>query len=172
MLAPVSSIMGEILLVGMSAPESRLMEARTAADWTVRRSLLALPGVSQVVPIGGRVRQYQILVDPEKLRAHGVGLEAVLAAAAGSNRNASGGVYRSGGRETLIRGIGRTRDLEEIGRTVVTVKSGVPVLLEDLAEVRIGAGLRLGTGSVNGEPAVILSIQKQPGANTVPVPVF
>ncbi|MYI06656.1 MAG: efflux RND transporter permease subunit, partial [Gemmatimonadetes bacterium] len=109
-LAPVSSIMGEILLIGITAPPDRLMEARTAADWTVRPRLLALPGVAQVVPIGGEVRQYQILVHPERLLAYRVGLDEVLAAAAESNRNVSGGIYRSGGREVLIRGLGRARD--------------------------------------------------------------
>jgi len=166
-LAPVSSIMGEILLVGMSAPESQLMEARTAADWTVRRRLLAVPGVSQVIPIGGQVRQYQVLVDPDRLRAYRIGLDEVLVAAANSNKNVSGGVYRSGGQEVVIRGLGRARNLEEIGLTVVTTRDGTPVLLEDVAEVRIGPKIRFGTASVNAEPAVILSIQKQPGANTL-----
>ena len=166
-LAPVSSIMGEILLVGMTAPEAQLMEARTAADWTVRRRLLAVPGVSQVVPIGGEVRQYQILVDPGRMRAYGIALDEILAAAAASNRNVSGGVYRSGGREVLIRGLGRARGLEEVGLTVVAVRDGVPVLIEDVAEVRIGPKIRFGTAAVNAEPAVILSIQKQPGANTL-----
>ncbi len=166
-LAPVSSIMGEILLVGMTAPEAQLMEARTAADWTVRRRLLAVPGVSQVIPIGGEVRQYQILVDPGRMRAYGIALDEVLAAAAASNRNVSGGVYRSGGREVLIRGLGRARGLEEIGLTVVAVRDGVPVLIEHVADVRIGPKIRFGTAAVNAEPAVILSIQKQPGANTL-----
>ncbi len=166
-LAPVSSIMGEILLVGMTAPESQLMEARTAADWMVRRRLLALPGVSQVIPIGGEVRQYQVLVDPGRMRAYRIALDEILAAAAASNRNVSGGVYRSGGREVLIRGLGRARGLEEIGLTVVAVRDGVPVLIEDVAEVRIGPKIRFGTAAVNAEPAVILSIQKQPGANTL-----
>ena len=166
-LAPVSSIMGEILLVGMTAPEAQLMEARTAADWTVRRRLLAVPGVSQVVPIGGEVRQYQILVDPGRMRAYGIALDEILAAAAASNRNVSGGVYRSGGREVLIRGLGRARDLEEIGLTVVAVREGIPVLIEDVADMRIGPKIRFGTAAVNAEPAVILSIQKQPGANTL-----
>ncbi len=166
-LAPISSIMGEILLIGMTAPEKQLMEARTAADWIVRRRLLALPGVSQVVPIGGEVRQYQILVDPRRMLSYGVALDEVLAAAAGSNRNVSGGVYRSGGREVLIRGLGRARGLEDIGLTVVAVRDRVPVLIEDVAEVRIGPRVRFGTASVNAQPAVILSIQKQPGANTL-----
>ena len=166
-LAPVTSIMGEIMLVGMSAPEDRLMEARTAADWVVRPRLLAVPGVAQVVAIGGQVRQYQVLVDPERMLAYGVGLDEVLAAATESNRNVSGGIYHSGGGEILIRGLGRARDPEEIGLTVVTTRGGVPVLLDDLAEVRIGPAVRFGTASVNAEPAVILSIQKQPGANTL-----
>ncbi|MDE2796686.1 MAG: efflux RND transporter permease subunit [Gemmatimonadota bacterium] len=166
-LAPVASIMGEILLIGMSAPEGRLMEARTAADWVVRPRLLAVPGVAQVITIGGQVRQYQVLVDPERLLAYGVGLDEVLAAAEESNRNVSGGIYRSGGGEVLIRGLGRARDPEEIGLTVVATRDGVPVLIQDLAEVRIGPKVRFGTASVNAEPAVVLSIQKQPGANTL-----
>ena len=166
-LAPVSSIMGEILLIGISAPDSLLMEARASADWTVRRRLLAIPGVSQVTPIGGQVRQYQVLVDPERLQAYRVGLDQVLAAAAGSNRNASGGVFHSGGQEVLIRSLGRARNPEDIGQTVVDTRNGTPVLIKDVADVRIGPKLRYGTASVNANPAVILSIQKQPEANTL-----
>ncbi len=167
LLAPVSSIMGEILLVGMSAPPHLLMETRTAADWAVRPRLLAVPGVAQVAVIGGQVRQYQVLLDPERLLAYGVALGEVLDAAAESNRNVSGGIYRAGGGEVLIRGIGRARDLEDIGLTVVAVRNGVPVLIEDLAEVRIGPRVRFGTASVNAAPAVVLSVQKQPLANTL-----
>ena len=166
-LAPVASIMGEILLIGINAPEDRLMEARTAADWVVRPRLLAVPGVAQVVPIGGEVRQYQVLVDPNRLLAYRIGLDEVLAAAAESNANVSGGIYRSGGREILIRGLGRARRPEEIGLTVVAVRSGVPVLINDIAEVRIGPKVRFGTASVNAEPAVVITVQKQPGANTL-----
>ena len=168
-LAPVTSIMGEILLIGMSAPQNSLMEARTAADWVVRPRLLAVPGVAQVVAIGGQVRQYQVLIDPERLLAYRVGLDEVLTAAMESNRNVSGGLYRSGGGDILIRGLGRVRDTEEIGLTVVTTRAGVPVLINDLAEVRIGPRVRFGTAAVNAEPAVILTIQKQPGANTLEV---
>ena len=166
-LAPISSIMGEIILVGMSAPDTLLMETRTAADWTVRRRLLSVPGVAQVIPIGGHVRQYQVLVDPNRLSAHRLGLDEVVAAAAASNRNASGGVYRAGGQEVLIRGIARARDLEDIALTVITTRDGTPVRLADVAEVRIGPKVRFGTAAVNAQPAVILSIQKQPGANTL-----
>ena len=166
-LAPVSSIMGEILLVGLAAPPELLMEARTAADWVVRPRLLALPGVAQVVPVGGDVRQYQVLVDPDRLRAYGIGLDEVLAAASESSANVSGGVYESGGSAVVIRGIGRAREAGEIGLAVVRVRDGVPVLLRDVAEVRVGSGVRLGTASVNAAPAVVLSVQKQPGANTL-----
>ncbi len=166
-LAPITSIMGEILLVGITASDDLLMEARTEADWTVRRRLLAVPGVAQVIPIGGEVRQYQVLVRPEMLRAYGLSLETVVEAAAESNRNASGGVYRSGGQEVLIRGLGRARSVEDIGRTVVASRGGIPVLLQDVAEVRIGPKYRFGAASVNAEPAVVLAVQKQPGANTL-----
>ncbi|MDE2805598.1 MAG: efflux RND transporter permease subunit [Gemmatimonadota bacterium] len=166
-LAPVASIMGEILLLGLVAPEDRLTEARTAADWMVRPRLLAVPGVAQVVVIGGHVRQYQVLVDPERLLAYGVTLDEVLVAATESNRNASGGIYRSSGGEVVIRGLGRARNPEEIGQTVVAVRSGVPMLIDDLADVDIGPRVRFGTGSVDAEPAVVLSIQKQPGVNTL-----
>jgi len=166
-LAPITSIMGEILLVGITASDDLLMEARTEADWTVRRRLLAVPGVAQVIPIGGEVRQYQVLVRPEMLRAYGLSLETVVEAAAESNRNASGGVYRSGGQEVLSRGLGRARSVEDIGRTVVASRGGIPVLLQDVAEVRIGPKYRFGAASVNAEPAVVLAVQKQPGANTL-----
>ena len=166
-LAPISSIMGEIMLVGLSAAEARLMEVRTLADWVVRRRLLAVPGVSQVVSQGGDVREYQVLVDPQRLLAYRVGLEDVLAATAGSSENVSGGLYWSSGREVLIRGIVRPGGVEDIARTVVTTRDGTPVLIEDLAEVRIGPKITYGTGAVNAEPAVILSIQKQAGANTL-----
>ena len=166
-LAPITSIMGEILLIGVTAPEDRLMEARTAADWIVRPRLLALPGVAQAVPIGGEVRQYQVLVDPRRLLAYRIGIDEVLAAATESNANVSGGIYRSGGQEILIRGLGRARTPEEIGTTVVAVRNGVPVLIRDVAEARIGPKVRFGTAAVNAAPAVVVSVQKQPGANTI-----
>jgi CzcA family heavy metal efflux pump len=165
-LAPVSSIMGEILMIGLTGPQSP-EELRTVADWTVRRRLLAIQGVSQVVPIGGEVKEYQVLADPARMRAAGVTLEDVLRAAAGANRNAAGGVYRDRGQEVVIRGIGRVRSAEEIAQTVVAVHDGVPVLLGQVAEVAIGAAPKVGDGSVNATAGVVLSVQKQPGANTL-----
>lgn len=167
-LAPISSIMGEIMLIGVTG-DRRIspMEMRTVADWTLRRRLLAVPGVSQVIPIGGEVKQYQVLVSPDRLSAYGVTLQEVLRAAEGSNVNASGGVYMDRGQEYLIRGVGRVRDADDIARTVVTTRHGVPVLIGDVADVRVGAATKLGDGSIDAAPAVVMSIQKQPNTNTI-----
>jgi CzcA family heavy metal efflux pump len=165
-LAPVSSIMGEIMMIGLTGSQSP-MELRTVADWTIRRRLLAVPGVAQVIPTGGAVRQYQVLADPARMIAVGVTLDEVVRAAGGSNANASGGVYMSSGQEYVIRGIGRVQGEDDIARTVVAVRGGVPVLLSQVADVRIGPAPRFGEGSVNAEPGVVLAVQKQPGANTL-----
>ena len=171
-LAPITSIMGEILLVGlttdaMTKESLSPMEVRTVADWVVRKRLLAIPGVAQVVPIGGAVKQYQVLVHPDRLRSYGVSLSDVLRAAESSNAIASGGVYLESGQEILIRGLGRVQQLADIEKTVVRLVNGAPVRIGDVAAVQIGAKPRFGTASVNAEPAVILSIQKQPNANTL-----
>jgi len=167
-LAPITSIMGEIMLVAITGSEHvSPMDVRTVADWTVRRRLLALPGVAQVIPLGGEVKQYQVLVDPARLAAYGVTLHDVLAAAASSNLNASGGVFQDRGQEYLIRGTGRVQTIEDIRATVVAVKDGVPVTVGQVANVAIGAGTRLGEGSANASRAVILTVQKQPDTNTL-----
>ena len=114
LLAPVSSVMGEILMIGLTGTQSP-QELRTAADWTIRRRLLAVPGVAQVIPIGGDVKQYQVLADPARMLATGVTLEQVLHAARGSNENASGGVYMDKGQEYVIRGLGRVESADDIG---------------------------------------------------------
>jgi len=165
-LAPISSIMGEIMMVGLTGPQSP-RELRTVADWTIRRRLLALQGVAQVIPIGGEVKQYQVLADPVRMLAAGVTLQDVLRAAEGSNANASGGVYMDRGQEYVIRGIGRIQNVDDIAKTVVAVKGGIPVLLEQVAEVVVGSAPKYGDGSINGRPGVVLAIQKQPGANTL-----
>ncbi len=166
-LAPITSIMGEILLVGLTSESLPPMEVRTVADWVVRKRLLAIPGVAQVVPIGGAVKQYQVLVHPDRLRSYGVTLSDVLRAAESSNAIASGGVYLESGQEILIRGLGRVQQHADIEKTVVRLSSGTPVRIGDVADVSIGAKPRFGTASVNAEPAVVLSIQKQPNANTL-----
>lgn len=166
LLAPVSSVMGEIMMIGLSGPQSP-QDLRTVADWTIRRRLLAVPGVAQVVPIGGEVRQYQVLPDPARMMSAAVTLADVVRAAEGSNENASGGVYMAQGQEYVIRGIGRVQNVADIGSTVVAVKGGIPVLLGQVADVRIGAAPKYGDASVNAKPAVVLAVQKQPGANTL-----
>ncbi|HYW09033.1 MAG TPA: efflux RND transporter permease subunit, partial [Longimicrobium sp.] len=167
-LAPVSSIMGEIMIVGVTGDRrASPMEVRAVADWTVRRRLLAVPGVSQVIPIGGEVKQYQVLVSPDRMRSYGVTLPEVLRAAEGANVNASGGVFMDRGQEYVIRGVGRARNLDDIATTVVSVRAGTPVLIRDVAEVRIGASEKLGDGSINASPAVVMSVAKQPNTNTL-----
>jgi CzcA family heavy metal efflux pump len=165
-LAPVSSVMGEIMMIAVTGPQPP-QELRTVADWTIRRRLLAVPGVAQVIPIGGEVKQYQVLADPARMLATGVTLDEVLRAAEGSNENASGGVYMDRGQEYVIRGIGRAQRPDDIAQTVVAVRGGVPVLLSQVADVTVGAAPKFGEGSVNAEPGVVLAVQKQPGANTL-----
>ncbi|MCF8242657.1 MAG: CusA/CzcA family heavy metal efflux RND transporter [Melioribacteraceae bacterium] len=172
-LAPISSIMGEIMLISLSIDESNNpenlseVELRTIADFDVRRRLLSINGVSQVVPIGGAVKQYQILVSPEKLISYNLTLNEVLHAAEESNENSSGGFYMDSGSEYLIRGIGRVQRLEDISNTVVAVRDGVSVLMNDVAKVQIGPAIKIGDGSANANPAVILTVQKQPQTNTI-----
>ena len=166
-LAPISSIMGEILFIAVRSDRHTPMEVREVADWTIRRRLLSLPGVAQVVPIGGDVRQFQVRVDPERLRAFDVTLAEVTEALSESNANSTGGFFVRGGQESLIRGVGRIQSEADIARAVVSVRDGVPILVEHVATVEIGAAIKRGEGSSNGKPAVVIGIQKQPGANTL-----
>lgn len=167
MMAPISSIMGEIMLVSVDSDRHSELEVRTAADWEIRRRLLAIPGVAQVIPIGGGVKQYQVRTDPDLLQAYDLTLEQVLDAARASNRNFSGGFFEDHSQQYTIRGIGRAYSTGDIARSVIASRDGQPVTIGDVAEVTVGAKQKIGTASVNGEPAVIISIQKQPGANTL-----
>ena len=172
-LAPISSIMGEIMLLGLSIDEKNNsdnlteMDLRTIADFEIRRRLLSINGVSQVIPIGGAVKQYQILVSPEKLHAYNLSLNEILKSAEESNENSSGGSYMDSGSEYLIRGIGRVQTIEDISNSVVATKNGVPIFMRDVAEVKIGPAIKIGDGSSNAKPAVILTVQKQPQTNTI-----
>ncbi|MBM3269868.1 MAG: efflux RND transporter permease subunit [Candidatus Sericytochromatia bacterium] len=167
-LAPVSSIMGEIMFLGLVGDAGTSpLDVRSAADWVVRRRLLALPGVSQVVAIGGGVKQIQVVVDPARLQARAVGLGEVVDALRESNRNVSGGFYVGTGQEYLIRGLGRVQDAADVGAAVVAVHDGGPVRVRDVADVVVGPALKRGEGSIRGRPAVVLAIQKQPDANTL-----
>ena len=167
-MGPISSIMGEIMLIGLRSDNGATapMDIRSLADWTIRQRLLTIPGISQVIAIGGGVKQYQVLPAPEKMAALGVSLEEVLTAARESQENTSGGFLENANKEALVRNIGRTTSLDDIGNTVVTVRKGVPVRLRDVAEIQFGRQVMRGDAGVNGQPAVILSVQKQPGTDT------
>ncbi len=175
LLAPISSIMGEIMLLSVTresggagdAETISTMELRDITDFTIRRRLLSIPGVSQVVTIGGEVKQYQILISPERLAAYNMTLHEVMRAASESNKNSSGGFYMDSGQEYLIRGIGRVSSIEDIANTVVGLRNNTPITIKDVAEIKIGAATKIGDGSSNGSPAVILTIQKQPQVNTL-----
>ncbi len=167
MLAPVSSLMGEIMLVGVTSDTLTELELRSFADNILRRRLLSVPGVSQIVAIGGLRKEYQVKVDPERLAMYGITFEDVISAVRKSNVNAAGGVFQAAGQEFVIRGIGRVQSLADLRSGVITVRNGVPVLLEQVSQVEIGPAFRYGTASVNNKPAVIISVQKQPSANTL-----
>jgi CzcA family heavy metal efflux pump len=166
-LAPVSSIMGEILFVALTSDRHTPMDLKATADWTIRRRLLAVPGVSQVVPTGGDTKQYQVVLRPDRLSAYGLTADEVARALRATNENTSAGFYLEGGQQFLIHGVGRVRTTADLGETVVAVRGTEPVLVRQLGEVRIGPAMKLGEGSHDGRPAVILGIQKQPGANTL-----
>jgi len=168
-LAPVSSIMGEILFFAISSDGSDPLTLRTVADTTVRRRLLAVPGVSQVTPIGGAERQFQVIANPDALRANKVSLTELLSSVRQASQNTSAGIYTEGAQEYVLEAVGRVRSAGEIGETVVALRGERPVLVKDLADVREGAAFKRGEGSRSGHPAVIVGVQKQPGANTLDV---
>ncbi len=166
-LAPQSSIMGEIMLISVTGDSTSLMDLRTIADWNIRPQLLATGGVSQVVVIGGEYKQYQILASPQKMQAYGISLSELLKASEDANRNSSGGFLYEYGNEYIVRGIARTSDLYELGNTVIKTNGGMPIKISDVAEIRIGAAPKIGDGSLKGNPAVIMTVMKQPNTNTL-----
>jgi CzcA family heavy metal efflux pump len=168
-LAPISSIMGEIMLISLSSKDGKTppLDVRSLADFVVRPRLLAIPGVSQVVPIGGGSKQYQVLTTPERLKQFDVTLDELVEAARESNINAGGGFFQEPQQEAVIRIQGRVRDLDDIKRTPIKAVNGVPITIGHVADVEFAKGLPRGDASVNGEPAVILSVQKQPDSNTL-----
>jgi CzcA family heavy metal efflux pump len=166
-LAPVTSVMGEILLIGVNSDSLSPMELRAFTDNVLCRRLLAVPGVANVLPLGGERKQYQVLVNPDRLASYGISLDELKEAVRKSNMNSTGGFYAAGGNEYLIRGIGRVQNLDDLKRAVVAIRKGQPVLVEHVADVQIGPGTIYGTASVNNSPAIALSVQKQPSANTL-----
>jgi HME family heavy-metal exporter len=172
-MGPISSIMGEILLIALplkpaADPDTASpMRVREYADWVVRPRLLTIPGVAQVTPIGGEVRQYRVELRPEQLRALGVERDKLEAALADFGANTSGGFLEARGREYLIRQIGRSTRIEDLQNLVVAVRDGQPIPLKQVAEVKLAPAIKRGDAGYGGEPAVILSVQKQPGADSV-----
>jgi len=166
-MAPISSIMGEIMLVSVDSDRHSELEVRTAADWEIRRRLLAIPGVAQVIPIGGGQKQYQVRVNPDRLKEYNVTLDQVLEATESANQNFSGGFFREYSQEYTIRGIGRAYTVEDIESSVITERNSIPVTIGDVADVQIAAAQKIGDASVDAKPAVIISIQKQPETNTL-----
>ncbi|PMB09482.1 CusA/CzcA family heavy metal efflux RND transporter [Fischerella thermalis CCMEE 5273] len=165
-ISPTSSPIGTVLQYAFTSENTSLMEVRRIVDWQVTNRLLAVGGVSQVVAYGGDSRQYQVLVDPAKLRAFNVTLEDVEQAASAANVNAPGGYLITPDREKLIRGIGRIESIEELQQSVITARNGTPVKISDIADVQIGAAIKRGDGTFNGQKAVIVMINKQPQADT------
>lgn len=169
-MAPVSSIMGEIMLVAMTAPTDGSlgpMELRDLADWVMRPRLLTIPGISQVIPIGGEVRQFRIMPDLDRLQALDLTNEQLIAALRQFGGNAGGGYVDQAGREFLIRNIGRTTSLEDLRNATVGFREGQPITLRQVARVEYGPRFKRGEAGVDGQPAVILAIAKQPGADTI-----
>jgi CzcA family heavy metal efflux pump len=166
-LAPQSSIMGEIMLISVTSSQTNPMDLRTIADWSIRPALLATGGVSQVVVIGGEYKQFQILVSPQKMSHFDITINELLRAAEESNMNSSGGFMNEYGNEYIITGIGRTADIYNIGKSVIKNKDNYPIKIEDVSEIKVGSSTKIGDGSMNGKPAIIMTVMKQPATNTL-----
>ena len=166
-MGPISSVMGQIMLIGVSSDTTSPADLRTLADFTIRRRLMSIKGVSQVIPIGGERKQYQVLVSSDKLRQFNLSLDDIDNALLLTNQNTTGNFFNRFGSEVLIRNVGRANTLEDLAQTVVGNKDGLPVILSQVADVKFGSALKRGDASINAKPAVILTVEKQPGANTV-----
>ena len=166
-LGPQSSILGEMMIIGLTADSTSLLDLRTLADWTIRPRLLSTGGVAQVAVIGGDIKEYQIQLDPARMKHYGVGLDEVLAVCRNMNRNANGGVLYEFANEYIIRGVLSTTHVEEIAKGVVKLANGYPVTLGDIATVQIGGkSPKLGLASERTKPAVLITVTKQPDTST------
>lgn len=165
-ILPVSSPLGWTVKYAFTSDTTPNMEVWRLVNWQVKNRLLAVPGVSNIVIFGGDERQYQVLVDPDKLKAFNVTLTDVAKAAQAASSNAPGGFLITPDQETLVRGVGRIESIEQLKKSVIKAKNGTPILLEQVADVQIGAALKRGDGSFGGKPAVILTVNKQPTADT------
>ena len=168
-LAPQSSVMGEIFFIGMQADSTSMMDLRTIAEWNVKPLILATGGVSQVTIIGGDYKQYQVLANPQKMKFYKVSMRQLAEVCRVISQNSTGGVVRQFGNEYVVRGIARTSDLEALGNSYVTSNNNKPIKINDVADVIIGSAPKMGYASENAKPAIIVSISKQPNANTLDV---
>ena len=167
-LGPQSSILGELITIGLTSDSTSLRDLRTLADWTIRTRLLSIGGVAQVTVIGGEIKEYQILLNPGKMKHYDISLDEVINVVKGMNQNASGGVLYEYGNEYIIRGILSTNQVEAIGKSVVKCVDDLPILIENIADVQIGdKAPKLGVASEKGKPAVLVTVTKQPNINTV-----
>ena len=168
-LGPQSSILGELLIVGLTSDSTSMQDLRTMADWTIRPRLLSTGGVAQVAVLGGDIKEYQILVHPDRMRHYGVTLGEVMEVSRGMNQNTNGGVIYEYGNEYIVRGVISTDDVRKLGRAVIkTTPDGAPITLEDVADVRIGSQQpKLGLASEKGKPAVLITVTKQPNTGTI-----
>lgn len=166
-MGPISSIMGEIMLIGLKSQSVSPVQLRLLADWMVRPRLLSIPGVANAIPIGGGRMQYQVQVDAEKLRAYDLTLEEVEQAVANANENSTGGFIEKQSQEFLVRNIGRIRNIAEFADAVVTTRDGTPITVSNVAQVLEGIQVQRGDASINAEPGVIIMVSKQPGQDTV-----
>jgi CzcA family heavy metal efflux pump len=166
-MGPISSIMGEIMLIGLKSKTLSPVQLRLIADWTVRPRLLSMPGVANAIPIGGGRMQYQVQIDVEKLRAYDLTLEQVERAVANANENSTGGFIEKQSQEFLVRNIGRVRDVAEFADAVIATRDGTPITVGHVARVLEGVQVKRGDASINAEPSVIIMVSKQPGQDTV-----
>lgn len=167
-LGPQSSILGEMMILGLTADSTSLEDLRTMADWTIRPRLLSTGGVAQVTVIGGDIKEYQILLDPARMKHYGVTLAEVMPIVKNMNQNSTGGILYEYGNEYIVQGLLSTNSTEEIGKGVVKTVNNIPILLADIAEIRTGPKTpKLGLASQKGEPAVLVTITKQPNTNTL-----
>lgn len=167
-LGPQSSIMGEVMTIGLSSDSTSLLDLRTIADWVIRPRLLSTGGVAQVTVIGGDIKEFQILLDPGRMKHYGVGLNEVLAAVENMNQNSSGGVLYEYGNEYIVRGILQTNDIDQLGKALVKKQGDGVVLIGDIADIKIGGKQpKLGVASEKTKPAVLITVTKQPNTNTI-----
>jgi Cu(I)/Ag(I) efflux system membrane protein CusA/SilA len=167
-LGPQSSILGEVMIVGLTADSTSLQDLRTVADWTIRPRLLSTGGVAQVTVLGGEIKEYQILLNPEKMKHYGIGMDEVISVVTEMNQNAAGGVLYEYGNEYIIRGVLSTNKVSELGKAVIKTTNDVPILLESIADVKVGdKAPKLGIASNHGKAAVLMTITKQPATSTL-----